>query len=196
MTPNKIAVTGGLGSGKSVFCDILRNMGYHVFSCDEINRELWDDEAYRNDLARLFPDCLTNGSIDKKKLSGKVFSDPAAREKLNTFSHPRIMRHLLAHMDAVQGVSFAEVPLLFEGGYETLFDAVIALRRSKEARIEAVFHRDGLCRNEAVSRMQTQLDPAMLDRKHCIVVENDRGKDALFEKACAALRALGIGDKS
>lgn len=192
MTPNKIAVTGGLGSGKSAFCDILREMGYPVYSCDEINRELFTDENYRQDLSRMFPDCLTDGTIDKNKLSRKVFSDSSALEALNAFSHPRIMKRLLAHMNAVKGVVFAEVPLLFEGGYETLFDAVIGLRRSQEARIQAVFHRDGLCRDEAVSRMQSQFDPAMLKSKNCIVVENDQDIGALYEKAKTVLRTLGI----
>ena len=48
MKQSKIAVTGGLGSGKSAVCQILKDLGYPVFSCDEINRELWGKEGITN----------------------------------------------------------------------------------------------------------------------------------------------------
>ena len=192
MTPNKIAVTGGLGSGKSAFCAILRKMGFPVLSCDEINRELWTDEAYLHALADTFPDCLTDGAVDRTKLSAKVFSDERARDALNALSHPQIMHRLFGRMETCSGPVFAEVPLLYEGGYEVLFDAVIALRRDKEARIAAVKTRDGLSADQALARMRGQFDPERLAQKHCLIVENDGNLDALSQKAAEALRMLGI----
>ena len=61
MKQSKIAVTGGLGSGKSAVCQILKDLGYPVFSCDEINRELWGEEEYLGILAKTFPDCPADG---------------------------------------------------------------------------------------------------------------------------------------
>lgn len=190
MTPNKIAVTGGLGSGKSEFCGILREMGYPVFSCDEINRELWKDPSYLSELAGLFPDCLTDGLPDKTKLSRKVFSDERARARLNALSQPRIMQELIGRMNRFPTTVFAEVPLLFEGGYEKLFDAVIALRRDKETRISAVSKRDGLTRTDALARIQRQFDPDKLEEKHCLIVENDGDRAALKQKAELILQAI------
>ena len=190
MTPNKIAVTGGLGSGKSEFCGILREMGYPVFSCDEINRELWKDPSYLSELAGLFPDCLTDGLPDKTKLSRKVFSDERARARLNALSQPRIMQELIGRMNRFPTTVFAEVPLLFEGGYEKLFDAVIALRRAKETRISAVSKRDGLTRTDALARIQRQFDPDKLEEKHCLIVENDGDRAALKQKAELILQAI------
>lgn len=190
MTPNKIAVTGGLGSGKSEFCGILREMGYPVFSCDEINRELWKDPSYLSELAGLFPDCLTDGLPDKTKLSRKVFSDERARARLNALSQPRIMQELIRRMNGFPTTVFAEVPLLFEGGYEKLFDAVIALRRDRETRISAVSKRDGLTRTDALARIQRQFDPDKLEEKHCLIVENDGDRAALKQKAELILQAI------
>ncbi|HIY99489.1 MAG TPA: dephospho-CoA kinase [Firmicutes bacterium] len=190
MTPNKIAVTGGLGSGKSEFCGILREMGYPVFSCDEINRELWKDPSYLSELAGLFPDCLTDGLPDKTKLSRKVFSDERARARLNALSQPRIMQELIGRMNRFPTTVFAEVPLLFEGGYEKLFDAVIALRRDKETRISAVSKRDGLTRTDALARIQRQFDPDKLEEKQCLIVENDGDRAALKQKAELILQAI------
>ena len=192
MTPNKIAVTGGIGSGKSLFCDILSKMGYPVFSCDEINRALWQDKDYLHALAIAFPDCLSDGAPQKEMLSRKVFSDREARKKLDRIAHPRIMRRLLEAMNACEGPVFAEVPLLFEGGYEGLFDAVIALRRNQEERIAALCARDSLSREAALERMQAQFAPDRLEEKNCIIIENDGDSLRLEQKARHALRALGI----
>lgn len=173
MQNKKIAVTGGIGSGKSYVCALLREMGYPVFSCDEINRRLWRDQSYRAELAARFPDCVQGGEIGRELLAKKVFSDRTALEKLNAFSHPRIMRALIAEMNRADGVSFAEVPLLFEGGYEPLFDGVIAVRRPAEARIWAVMERDGLSRAQVQARMRKQFPPERLEEKSCLILENE-----------------------
>ena len=172
MKPNKrVAVTGGIGSGKSALLAIFHEMGYPVVSCDEISAHLWEDETYQKELSELFPACVLNGSLNKSVLSALVFSDSVSREKLNAFSHPFILRRVLESMK--EGLCFAEVPLLFEGGYEELFDAVVAVRRKRETRIAAVQVRSGLSREEVVQRINCQFDDAKLEEKNCIIVQND-----------------------
>ena len=99
----KIAVTGGIGSGKSYICELIAKRGYPVFSCDEINRALWSDEAYRKELADRFPACTVGGVIDKTLLAKAVFSDEAALRALNEIAHPRIMRLLCRRSALVRG---------------------------------------------------------------------------------------------
>ena len=182
MTQNKkIAVTGGIGSGKSAFCEILRKKGYPVFSCDEIYRNLWQNQAYLQGLCTLFPECVQAGKPDKKLLSAAVFGDRQKLETLNAYAHPKIMQTLLSEMEG-EGIFFAEVPLLFEGGFENLFDEVIALRRADDARLSAVAERDAVTAEEITARMNSQFDPAKLSEKRCIIVEND-GSLADLEKA-------------
>ena len=147
---------------------------------------------HRAALARAFPQCLTDGDIDKKNLAGVVFSDEQARETLNALAHPAIMKRLHARMNEQTGTVFCEVPLLFEGGYESAFDAVIALRRKREARISAVAERDGMARGEALRRMEGQLDPALLEQKKCILIENDGDLASLRKKAVDALQTLRL----
>lgn len=171
MTQNKrVAITGGIGSGKSAFCAFLKEEGFPVFSCDEINRELRRDPSYLASLAARFPDCALRGEVDFAKLSEKVFSDRASLLALNALSHPLIMDRLLQKMTAP--LSFAEVPLLFEGGFEGMFDAVVVLLRSEAARLRDVQMRDRLSEEQVLSRMKSQID-WNAPPPGCIIVSND-----------------------
>lgn len=191
MTQSKrIAVTGGIGSGKSTLCEILRKRGYAVFSCDEIAAELWREDGFLRALALRFPACCRGEKIDRALLSAHVFSDAEARAALDALTHPAIMERLLKRMDGA--VSFAEVPLLYEGGYERLFSGVIALRRADRARIDAVCARDGLTEEEVQSRMRAQMDAAALAEKGCFLLENDGTIADLEQKTEAALAYFGV----
>ena len=190
MQNKKFAVTGGIGSGKSTVLRLLEEMGYPVFSCDDISHKLWTEEAYRKMLSDAFPSCLTGGEIDKQKLSALVFSDENARKKLESLSHPRIMHELLAAME-IFPVSFAEVPLLFEGGYETLFDGVLVVIRKQENRITSVLKRDRTTREEVEKRILAQCSDAERG-KGGVVLENNGSVEDLGKNLKVALKSLGL----
>ncbi|MGN1077032.1 MAG: dephospho-CoA kinase [Candidatus Gallimonas sp.] len=191
MKQSKYAVTGGIGSGKTVFCNILREWGYPVYSCDEIYREVLRDGEYLKELSLLFPDCFTGGTPDKKALARRAFSSEENNSALNALAHPRVMKKLFEQA-AEDEVFFAEVPLLFEGGYESLFDGVIVLEREKSARVFAVTARDGLTEEEVLARMARQTDEKTYREKKCVVVKNDGDMITLRLKAEEALRMLGL----
>ena len=92
----KIAITGGIGSGKSVVVTLLKESGYAVFSCDEIYKEIILSRKYVQKIEELFPEAVVNGQIDRKKLGEIVFADEEKRKHLNTLSHPIIMQSLRA----------------------------------------------------------------------------------------------------
>ena len=151
----KIAITGGIGSGKSTLCEALKELGCAVFSCDEISHELWKSEEYRRGLAALFPACTRGGKIDKKALTDLVFSDPIYRKSLENYSHPRIMEQLFSEMKR-HPLAFAEVPLLYEGGYESDFDGIVVVEREEEARVRAAVLRDGTDEEKIRARIGAQ----------------------------------------
>ena len=192
MKPSKkIAITGGIGSGKSVLCAILREMGYPVFSCDEIYARLCGEADYIALIEKRFPACVKDGSIDKKALSRLVFADETARNELNGLSHPRIMARLLEQMAGHQ-VAFAEVPLLYEGGFEGLFDGVIAVIRDKSARVSAVSARSGLSEGEILARMAAQLDEGVYRERGAYLIVNDGSLDDLRQSAQKLIEHFGI----
>ena len=186
----KIAVTGGIGSGKTLFCEIIKGMGYEVLSCDDIYAEMLQEEEYLALLKARFPDCFIDDMLDKKRLAECVFTNPENRKALESLAHPIIMQRLLARMEGK--TAFAEVPLLFEGGYEGLFDCVIAVVRSDEERIRAVTARNNLTESEILSRIKSQFDPALLPTKKCIIVENNGSKEDLAQKTKKIITRLGF----
>ena len=185
----KIAVTGGIGSGKSMVCSILREKGYPVFSCDGIYREMQADPVYLGALEKIFPGVTAGGVLDRKKLSAVVFRDGAALAKLNALSHPAIMRRLYERM-AAYPVAFAEVPLLFESGRQGDFDGVIVVYRPQRERIDAVRARDGLSEEEILLRMKNQADYEKIIREGHTVIYNDGDLSSLRHKVASAVEEI------
>jgi len=191
MTQNKrIAVTGGIGSGKSTVCALLRQKGFPVYSCDEINRSLWDDAEYLSELARLFPHCTVNGKIDKQRLSKFVFSDREGLQRLNGIAHPKIIGRLKQAMQVEDGIVFAEVPLLFEGGYRDLFDAVLVVTRDEEKRINSVAARDGLTRGQVLARIDNQYGYRDELDRNCYLLDNNGNLTELEPKLDGLLATI------
>lgn len=193
----KIAVTGGIGSGKSTIVKILREMGYPVFSCDEIYADLRENAVYLQKLSETFPQAVVNGRLDKKRLSSIVFNDSKQRERLNDLSHPIIMQTLFDLMNSQsEPLVFAEVPLLFENGFEKDFNAVIVIRRNLNGRINAICQRDSLSRGEALQRIRAQFDYDDLDNQNYLrsinayFIQNDGSKSDLQKKVTDMLKTL------
>lgn len=155
----RVAITGGIGSGKSSVAEYLQSLAYPVFSCDAIYQTIYPTKEYQAALAALFPSCIKDGAVDRALLASLVFSDKNALEQLNRLSHTSIMDRLNAEMDAAAGdVVFAEVPLLFEGGYESSFDYVIVVLRPLQDRVNAICSRDNSSEEDAKARIRNQFD--------------------------------------
>lgn len=155
----KIAVTGGIGSGKSTVVRFLREMNYPVFSCDEIYNDVIRTEAYVEKIAQAFPTACKNGAIDRKKLAEIIFADQDKRKILNSIAHPLIMERLQTLMEKESApLIFAEVPLLFEGNYQNQFDEIIVVLRNTNEQIKAICMRDGISVEDATARIRSQFD--------------------------------------
>lgn len=193
MKQNKIyvAVTGGIGSGKSTVIGMIRKMGYPVFSADEISRTIYADPGIQEKIERHFPECISEMGIDRAKLSGIVFSDKDRLEMLNSITHPAIMENLFLEMEKSTSVLvFAEVPLLFEEGYERRFDQVIVVLRDRESRIASVQVRDGLSKEDVVARIKNQFDYEKNKIIAHTLIYNDGDLNALYQKVERAINEI------
>ncbi len=196
MEKKRIAITGGIGSGKSTIVALLRKMNYAVFSCDEIYEDIIQSEAYIQKIQRLFPTVVKNGVIDKQRLAETVFADAENRKKLNEIAHPLIMQTLFEKMDEREGLVFAEVPLLFEGQYQSQFDGIIVVTRDREKRIEAIMTRDGISKTQARQRIMAQFDydsplaKEIFTKNQTFLLDNNLSQDDLKKKVLKFLQKL------
>ena len=187
-----IAITGGIGSGKSLAATFLRQAGYNVVSCDEITAEMYNKRRVKKEIAKIFPSA-TSGKIfcrvDKKAVASQAFEDDGKRVRLNSFLHPLIIDKAIKRAKKGSGdLAFIEIPLLFESGAEDRFDGVIVIVRDKNMRIDSVKNRSGLNEEEILKRMEKQLDYDKADLDKYTVIKNGESKDDLKEKILSAAK--------
>lgn len=183
-----IAITGGIGSGKSLLTDYFASLGYAVLSADEIYSDLLKDECFVKGICDAVGvrAVLMNGryTLDRKAVAEKVFGNPAERKKLDDFTHGAIMREMFSRANDCSGVVFCEVPLLFEGGYDKYFDCVIVVFRNENERISSVVSRDNKSEELVKEIIKNQYDYSKLaENGHTIFVENNGTPRFLYEKA-------------
>ena len=120
--------------------------------------------------------------LDKKSLSDKVFEDKNELKKLNDFTHPVVMDVLMKNMEERQNeeIVFAEVPVLFEGGFDRLFDYVVIIKKNVECRILKTVSRDGKSAEDVKRVVAAQIDYDNIEENgKIIVVKNDGTIDEL-----------------
>lgn len=175
----RIAVIGGIGSGKSEVMKIAKERGFLCLSADEINAELLKTPSYIQKIATLFPSVVSNGVVDKGALAKIVFSDRCERKKLNALAHPEIMRII---SECKESPLVVELPLFIEGGDEA-FDEIVYIRAPLFKRISRLKKGRGMSVKQAVSRIRSQVPSAVLRAKATIVIDNSRSLSALQARA-------------
>lgn len=159
----KIGLTGSIACGKSTVSSYLRTLGYHVADADAISRALTAQGGAALPAIRQAFGCsvfFEDGTLNRRALGSIVFSSEENRAMLNALLHPMIISEICQQMDdAAKSGShvFADIPLLYECGMESLFDQVWVVSASEETQIARLAVRDGLNREEAVQRIRAQM---------------------------------------
>ncbi|MBE7088909.1 MAG: dephospho-CoA kinase [Clostridiales bacterium] len=190
MTQNKklIAITGGIGSGKSSVAKILKDFGYKVFSCDKIYVDLLNQGYFNKEFAKNFGKVFNeDGSLNKKLLAQIVFTDKDKLNLLNNLTHKAIMNEVLIRAIQQNNTCFVEVPLLFESNLQSQFDEVIVVKRNLDARIQSVIERDNLTEKEVKCRISNQFDYENANLSNYKVIINDGNINELINKINALL---------
>lgn len=189
----RVGLTGGIGAGKSEVAGIFGDLGAFIVDTDVIAREVVAPQSDGLlEIARVWPAAVRNGALDRAALADIVFSDAAARERLNALLHPHIRRLALEReVRAAPGQLIVHVvPLLFETGYDRLVDKSILVAAPLERRIARVAERDRLDEARVRARMAVQVDPSEARDRADFVIENDGDLDRLKERSTAAYEAL------
>lgn len=191
--PYIIGLTGGIGCGKSEAAQFLKSLGAAHIDADEISRALTGENGEAlPEIRERFGDGAfrEDGTLDRARMAKFIFSNEAARRALEGILHPLVQRTMLRQMDeaAERGdrIVILDVPLLFETGMDALCDECWTLYVDRETQIERVMARDGLDRDQAEARIDSQMSVEERNTRATRAINTDRP----IERTQAELAAL------
>ena len=156
-----VIVTGGIGSGKSAVCALLRKRGIPVYDSDSRVKELY--KSRRSLVPRLekalgCPLRQADGTLDKARLSALIFSDEGARETLESIVYPILLKDFQRWRSRQKApfVVLESAIILSKPIFDGLADAVVLVDAPRELRIRRVMERDGVSREQVQRRLEAQ----------------------------------------
>lgn len=180
-----VALTGGIGAGKSHVAKYFHQLGSYVFDADQLARAAIErGSAAFDEVVTTFGDqVLKDGDIDRRKLGEIVFADPAAKTQLEAIVHPEVQRLFNEAKKELpaDAIVIYEIPLLAESNSRSRFDYAITVESDVDTRTNRLKER-GLASHEIVGRMAAQ---ATREERisHCdLVIENHGDEDALLRE--------------
>ena len=190
-----VALTGGIGSGKSVAAKFFADLGALVVDSDELSREVIDrgTKGFDEVVTTFGDEILSAGAIDRKKLAQIVFSDDAKRRKLENIIHPRVREAFEAIVAKAKAgdIVINQIPLLVETSGGSRFNKIIAITSSIEARRSRLKER-GMSDFEIEERMKSQVSESERLKIADYVLSNDGTKDELLNQVEKIFEQLRI----
>lgn len=186
----RIALTGGIASGKSTAAAAFRDLGVPVIDTDRIARDAV--KPGMQGLAALvdeFGDRIldASGALDRARLRDIIFTDTASRKRVNAILHPLILAGMQRALEAVDApYVIIEIPLLAETGLAHAFDRVLVVDAADDVRVQRVMARDGVSEAQARAAQDAQATHEERLRLADDIVENDGSPEDLR----AAIRNL------
>ena len=180
-----IALTGGIGCGKSLAAEYFADLGAIVIDADQLARAAIErGSAGFDQVVSIFGDSiLKNGDIDRRALGELVFKEPSLKVKLENVIHPWVRQEFeeaVASLKADETLVY-EIPLLFETGGQDRFDIVVTIESSMENRVSRLRAR-GLHISEIEARIAAQATREQRESVADFLIENDGSEDELLRK--------------
>ncbi len=180
----KIALTGGIACGKSLFAKFLEELGIQVIDADEIVHEL---EAPGGAAVRPIVEAFgksvlsADGGVDRTALAARVFDDVDARTRLEVILFPMVRKRLLDHEDTA--LTIYVIPLLFESHWESDYDIILCIASPVGQQIDRMVRTRGYSRSHAEARLAAQLPVAEKAARSNYTVMNDSTPEHLRDEA-------------
>ena len=156
----KVAVCGGIGSGKSTVCKMFAERGVALYDSDSRAKVLMNEsEELRAALIAEFgEECYADGVLNRSYLAGKVFGSEEQLAKLNSIVHPAVKEDFLRWADEQEGeYCILESAILFESGFDKLVDKTVAVLAPTPLRVMRAMERDGATKEAVEARVKTQM---------------------------------------
>ena len=173
----KVGLTGGIGSGKTIICEIFKHLNVPVFHADDVAKELYDsDTIVAENLIKLFgKNIYKQGKLDRKELGTIIFNDKEALNRVNAIIHPVVIERFKNWMEKQKNTHYIihETAILFEAGLRHLFDKVITVSAPEEIRIKRVMNRDFVSESHVKKILNNQLKEKVKIEGSDYVIAND-----------------------
>ena len=156
----KIAICGGIGSGKSTVCQMFAERGVALYDSDSRAKVLMNEsEELRAALIAEFgEECYADGVLNRSYLAGKVFGSDEQLAKLNSIVHPAVKEDFLRWADEQEGeYCILESAILFESGFDKLVDKTVAVLAPTPLRVMRAMERDGATKEAVEARVKAQM---------------------------------------
>ena len=150
----KVAVTGGIGSGKSYVCRLIGRRGIHVYDCDSAAKRIMaSSDEIKAALCRVVgDDVLSEGRIDKAVLASYLLKSEKNAQQINRIVHPAVAEDFIS-----SGYSWMECAILFSSGFYKLVDKVVCVTAPLEVRVDRIIRRDNISRDNALEWIGRQM---------------------------------------
>jgi dephospho-CoA kinase len=182
----KVGITGGIGSGKTMVCSVFESFGIPVYYADTRARELMtENDHLKSELIQYFGDRIfENNQLNRTKLAQIIFNNSDALNYINSIVHPAVGNDFGSWVQLQEGSKYVikEAALLFESGAYKHLDILITITCPEELRIERVMKRDGISRDQVLSRIRNQWSEEKKVQLSDFIVRND-GLHSIIEQA-------------
>ena len=194
-----VALTGGIGSGKSTVGQIFGDLGAIVTDSDQLARDVVErgTTGFDQIIAAFGDEVLKNGDLNRAALADLVFKDPAKRKQLEQITHPLIRKAFAKIVESAKGDSIVvnQIPLLVESNHDYKFDHVITVSASEAVRIERLLKR-GMNLTQIQQRLQAQSNDTQREKISDSIIRNDNSQADLLSEVEKVWELLQVKNKN
>jgi len=178
-----IALTGGIGSGKTAVGEILANFGAIVIDSDQLARQVVErgTPGFDQIVAQFGDEILKNGDLDRAALASLIFTDPKKRLELEQITHPLIRQEFAKIIKSLpeDAIVVNQIPLLVESKHDYKFDYIVTVSTSEEIRVARLLKR-GLTKDQITKRIQAQATDSEREVIADLIIKNEKSQEELF----------------
>lgn len=170
----KVAVTGGIGSGKSFVCHSLERRGFSVYDCDAAAKRIIasSKEVQAGLIRAVGNDVFAGGTLNKAVLAAFLLQSEANTRIVNNIVHPAVAEDFIG-----SGLAWMECAILFSSGFDRLVDKVVCVTAPLEVRLARIVSRDGISKDKALEWINKQMKQERVVELSDYVINNDGEAD-------------------
>lgn len=182
----KVAITGGIGSGKSFICNMLEQRGFSIYNCDNVAKRIMSSsEKIKSALiTTVGENVFKDGILNKSALTSFLLKNEANTKKINDIVHPAVAEDFIK-----SGLSWMECAILFSSGFNRFVDKIICVTAPLEIRIKRVMERDNIPYQRAEEWIKKQMPQEQIAALSDYEIIND-GKANLENQIDRILKSL------